>query len=195
MATLYSACALRKMVGCGMSYETSWKILEEIIIELRKKGLATPQNVLNDLKSAKVLMKIMGVSEKDRGETAPKIEQHLGSIEAYLITEAQKHFSPARIDSWLRRLEEASCDTCQTCGVPIEKKEKAEMKFITGLPRDQKWIRVEPLASLPAEKLKQLAGETSLSFREEEDGHLTVYGSAENIRAFVKKMTEQTSKE
>jgi hypothetical protein len=183
------------MVGRGMSYESTWKILEEIVIELRKKGLATPQKVLNDLKSAKVLMKIMDASEKDRGETAPKIEQYLGSVEAYLITEAQKMFPPARIDAWLRRLEEASCDTCVTCGVPTEKKEKVEAKFITGLPRDQKWIRVEPLASLPAEKLKQLAKETSLSFREEADGHLTVYGSAENIRAFVKKMTEQTTKE
>jgi hypothetical protein len=195
MATLYSACALRKMVGCGMGYEASWKILEEIIIELRKKGVATPQNVMSDLKSAKVLMKIMDASDKDRGETAPKIEQYLGSIEAYLITEAQTKFAPERIDAWLRRLEEASRDTCQTCSVPTETKKKAETKFITGLPRDQKWIRVEPLASLPAEKLKQLAGETSLSFREETDGHLTVYGTAENIRAFVKKMAEQTTKE
>jgi hypothetical protein len=176
-----------------MGYEAVWKVLEEIIIELRKKGVATPPRVMNDLKSAKVLMKIMDASGKDRGETAPKIEQYLGSVEAYLVTEAQKTFAPARIDEWLRRLEAASCDTCQPC--EVERKGKEGAKFITGVPRDQKWIRVEPLASLPAEKLKQLAGETSLSFREETDGHLTVYGSVENIRAFVKKMTEQAAKE
>jgi hypothetical protein len=178
-----------------MGYEAVWKVLEEIIIELRKKGVATPPRVMNDLKSAKVLMKILDASESDRGETAPKIEQYLGSLEAYLVTEAQKTFAPARIDEWLRRLEEASCDTCQTCRVEREKKEKVEPKFITGVPRDQKWIRVEPLASLPAEKLKQLAEETSLSFREEKDGHLVVYGSAENIKKFVKKMTERAAKE
>jgi hypothetical protein len=182
-------------MGRGMSYEAVWKVLEEIIIELRKKGVATPPNVINDLKSAKVLMKVLDASERDHGETAPKIEQYLGSVEAYLVTEAQKMFPPARIGEWLRRLEEASCDTCQICVVATEKKEKAEAKFITGIPRDQKWIRVEPLASLPVEKLKQLAGETNLSFREEKDDHLTVYGSAENIQAFVKKMTEQTTKE
>jgi hypothetical protein len=193
VATIYSAMRARKMVGCGLGYEAAWKILEEIIIELRKKGVATPQRVMSDLKSAKVLMKIMDASEKDLGKTAPKIEQYLGSVEAYIITEAQKTFAPARIDAWLRRLEEASCDTCQICEVG-EVKEKAEAKFITGVPRDKKWIRVEPLASLPAERLKQLAGETSLSFREEKDGHLTVYGSAENIKSFVKKMTEQVSK-
>ena len=177
-----------------MGYEAVWKILEEIIIELRKKGVATPQKVMNDLKSAKVLMKILDASDKDRGETAPIIEQYLGSVEASVITEAQKVFALARIDGWLKGLEEASRDTCQTCGVSKEKKPKSESKFITGLPRDQKWIRVEPLTSLPAEKLKQLAEKTSLSFREETDGHLTVYGSAENIRTFVKKMTEQTAK-
>jgi hypothetical protein len=177
-----------------MGYEAVWKVLEEIVIELRKKGVATPPRVMNDLKSAKVLMKILDASERDRGETAPKIEQYLGSIEAYLVTEAQKVFQPARIDAWLRRLEEASCHTCQTCGLEREAKGKVEDKFITGVPRDQKWIRVEPLASLPAEKLKQLAGETSLSFREEKDGHLTVYGSSENIKKFVKKMTEQPTK-
>jgi hypothetical protein len=178
-----------------MSYEAVWKVLEEIIIELRKKGVATPPNVMNDLKSAKVLMKVLDASERDCGDTAPKIEQYLGSAEAYLVTEAQKTFAPARIDEWLRRLEEASCGTCQTCGVREEVKGKTEAKFITGVPRDQKWIRVEPLASLPAEKLKHLAGETNLSFREEKDGHLTVYGSAEDIKRFVKKMTEQAAKE
>jgi len=59
-----------------MSYEAVWKVLEEIIIELRKKGVATPPNVMNDLKSAKVLMKVLDASERDRGDTAPKIEQY-----------------------------------------------------------------------------------------------------------------------
>jgi len=178
-----------------MGYEAVWKVLEEIVIELRKKGVATPPNVMNDLKSAKVLIKVLDASERDRGDTAPKIEQYLGSVEAYLVTEAQKTFPPAHIDAWLRRIEEANCDMCQTCGVRKETKEKVEEKFVTGVPRDQKWIRVEPLARLPAEKLKQLAGETSLFFREEKDGHLIVYGSAENIKRFVKRMVEQTTKE
>jgi len=176
-----------------MGYEAVWKVLEEIVIELRKKGVATPPTVMNDLKSAKILMKVLDASERDRGETAPKIEQYLGSVEAYLVTEAQKTFPPARIDAWLRRIEEASYDMCQTCGV-CEVKEKEEATFITGVPRDQKWIRVEPLASLPVEKLKQLAGETNLSFREEKDGHLIVHGNAENIKKFVKKLTEQAAK-
>jgi hypothetical protein len=174
-----------------MGYQAVWKVLEEIIIELRKKGVATPQSVMSDLKSAKVLMKIMDVSQKDLGETAPKVEQYLGSVEAYLVTEAQKIFEPARIDEWLRRLEEANCDTCAVCG----EEGKEETKFVSGIPRDQKWIRVEPITTLPLEKLKQLAEKQNLSSHLQENGRLLVYGKAENIKAFVKEMTEQTAKE
>ena len=137
----------------------------------------------------------LDASESDRGETAPKIEQYLGSVEAYLVTEAQKHFPPGRIDTWLKRIETANYGTCPSCTVEPAKTEKTETKFITGVPRDQTWRRVKPLVSLPAEQLKQLAEETSLSFREEQDGHLIIHGDAENIKKFVKKMTEQASKE
>ena len=83
---------------------------------------------------------------------------------------------------------------CQTCRIESDSKGKEETKFVTGVPRDKKWIRVEPLASLPSEKLKQLAAETSLSFREEKDGYLLVYGSAESIKEFVRKMKTQNTK-
>jgi hypothetical protein len=171
-----------------MTHLATSRVLEDMIIEFRKKGLPIPLNVLTDLKSARVLMKVGDVDRKGLGETAPKIEEYLGSVEAYLVSEAQKKFSPEQIDEWLRRLEAASCDTCVA-------EEKEESRFIPGLPRDQKWVRVEPIKSLPAEKLKQLATETNLSFRTEEDGHLIVYGKAEDIKEFVKKMTTQAAAE
>ena len=178
-----------------MGYDAVWKILEEIVIELRKKGLETPQKVMNDLKSAKVYIRIMDASEKDQGETATKIEQYLGSVEAYLITEAQKTLAPKKIDAWLRRLNEASYGACQACVELKETTKKEEAKFITGVPRDQKWIRVEPLASLSVEKLKELAKKQQLSSRLQKDGRLLVFGKAEDIRDFVKRMTEQTANE
>ncbi len=100
-----------------MSYDSFWKVLEEIAIEFRIKGEKTPPNVMNDLKSAKILIKVQDASETDRSETAPKIKQHLGNVEAYLITEAQRKFPPTRIDTWLKRIEKASHSTIQTCKV------------------------------------------------------------------------------
>jgi hypothetical protein len=167
-----------------MGHLAVWKALEEMIIEFRKKGLPIPVMVMNDLKSAGTMIKIMNVDES-RGETAQKAEEYLGNVEAYLVTEAQKKLAPEYIDEWLRRLEEASYETCE------EKRE--ESRFISGLPRDQKWIRVKPLVSLPLEKLQQLAEKTNLSCKVQEDGHLLVYGKAEDIKEFVKKMTTCTN--
>jgi hypothetical protein len=169
-----------------MGHLAVWKVLEEMIIEFRKKGLPIPVIVMNDLKSARTMIKIMNVDES-RGETVQKAEEYLGNVEAYLVTEAQKKFAPEYIDEWLRRLEEASCEIC--------KEEGEESRFISGLPRDQKWIRVEPLASLPLEKLKQFAEESNLSASVQKDGRLLVCGKAEDIKRFVKKMTEETCKE
>jgi hypothetical protein len=162
------------------------RVLEEMIIEFRKKGLAVPQNVLDDIKSARVLMKVEEADDRGRGETSPKIDEFLGSVEAYLVTEAQKKLPPEKIDEWLRKLEAAGCDTCMA-------EEKDESRFIPGLPRNQKWVRVKPLASLPAEKLKEFAADLQLSVRSESDGHLLVFGSDEGIKAFVKKMTSQAA--
>jgi hypothetical protein len=175
-----------------MGYSETWKILEEIIIEFRKKGLTIPETVMSDLKSAKTMIKIIDAAHEGRGEIGPKVEQYLASVEAYLITEAEKAFSPERLDEWLRRLQVSSCDVC--AGQP-KSTAAEESRFVPGLPRDKKWVRVTPITSLPTEKLKQLADESNLSVKPEKDTHLIVYGKAEDIKQFIKKMTEQASKE
>jgi len=175
-----------------MGYTARSQILEVIILALRKKGVTIPENVLGDLKAARVLLKVMSASQKDLGETAPKIEEYLGSVEAYLITEAQKHFAPEKVDEWLRLLEQATIDECSCTQVESDKPNE-ETRFMTGVPRDQKWIRIEPLPSLPLEKLEELATQTNLNFREEPTGQLTVYGQPEDIKIFVKKMAVLTN--
>jgi hypothetical protein len=171
-----------------MSHVAKSKILEEIIIELRKKGLEIPPNVMSDLKSARTLMKVEKVDPKGHGETEPKIDQYISSVEAYAITEASKLFPGEKVDKWLTALNLASCDSCVIIEEP-----KEEMRFIPGVPRDQKWIRVEPITSLPIEKLEKMATENKLGFKREKDGHLIVYGTDENVKIFVKKMTAQTN--
>jgi hypothetical protein len=163
-----------------------WKVLEEMVIELRKKGLTVPSTVMNDLKSARTMIKIMN-ADTSRSEITQKVDEYLGTVESYLVTEAQKEFEPQYIDAWLRRLEEANCETRANV---VEKS-----RFIAGLPRDQKWIRIRPLTSLPVEKLKQLAEESNLSCSIQEDGRLLFYGKAEDIKEFVKKMIGETGRE
>ncbi len=169
----------------NMSHVAKSKILEEIIVELRGKGLEIPANVLSDLKSARILMNIEKADARGRGETEPKIDEYLGNVEAYVITEAGNQFTAEKVEKWLTELDLASCESCISV---VEAKE--EMRMIPGVPRDQKWIRVEPIDSLPTEKLEQMATDVKLNFRREKNGRLIVYGSQEHIKDYLKKMTE-----
>ncbi len=47
------------------------------------------------------------------------------------------------------------------------------------------------MPNLPAEKLTVIAKENSLSVNQQKDGRLVVYGQQEDIKAFLKKMTEE----
>ena len=173
-----------------MGYSAVWKILEEIVIEFRKKGMTVTEKAMTDLRSAKTMIRLMDAVDRDRNEMAPKLEEYLTSLEGYLITKAQENFPPQKIDEWLRRLNQATCDVCVSASQTKEK-----TTFVSGVPRDQKWVRVKPINSLPLEKLETLAEEVDLSFRPDKDDHLIVYGKEENIKEFVKKMTEQATKE
>ena len=162
-----------------------WKVLEEMVIELRKKPDIIPSKILNDLKSAKVLLEIKDREEKNQEETTLKIEHYLETIEIYIFNEIQKKFETKIVKEWLNRLGEARRKIFQI---------KEENKFISGVPRDQKWIRVKPISELPKEMLKKIAKEENLIVSSIKDGKITIYGETKNIQNFIKKITNRVSK-
>jgi hypothetical protein len=163
-----------------MGYLAAWKVLEEMITDFRNKGIAIPADIISNLRHAKTLINVLRV-DSSHLETGQKVEGHLRSIESYLVSEGQKRFGTAYVEEWIKRLNEASMETIE--------EEKRETRFISGLPREQKWIRVKPSAELPTEGLKTLADKLKLSYDMQNDGCLLVYGKEEHIKDFVKKMT------
>ena len=155
------------------------------MLELKKKGVVIPPNVINNLRSAKLMIKI-SESEDSTGDVSQKVDEYLGSVESYLVSEAQKTLDSQVVDLWLRRLEEAYAETC------VEKTE--EKKFVTGVPRDQKWVRVEPNGNLGCQIIEQMAKESNLVTTTQKDGRIVVYGQPDGIKTFLKKMTAEASK-
>ncbi len=162
-----------------------WKVLEEMVIELRKKPGIIPSKILNDLKSAKVLLEITDREEKNQEETTLKIKHNLENIEIYIFNEIQKKIETKIVKEWLNRLGEARRKILQI---------KEENKFISGVPRDQKWIRVKPISELPKEMLKKIAKEENLIVSSIKDGKITIYGETKNIQNCIKKITKRVSK-
>jgi len=165
-----------------MGYLAVWKVLEEIIAEFRKRGLTIPVDVMNDLKSAKTMIKILN-ADPNRGETIQKIEEYLGNVESYLISEGQKMFGAEYVEKWLKQIDEA--------GRKLVNEEKKETKFVPAVPREEKWIRVMPSKEMPVEKLKAIAEELNLSHDTQNDGYLLVCGKEEKIKEFVKKIADK----
>jgi len=171
-----------------MGYTARWKVLEDLMIELRKKGVTESPELLNNLKSAKLMIKI-SEAEGCGGEADQKVEEYLRNVESSLLTEAETVLIPETVDKWLRRLEEANAG-CEVC----KENSELEAKFITGVPKDQKWVRVEPIDTLTSKRIKQMAQEGKLSVKPQKDGRLVVFGQQESIKEFLKKMTAEANK-
>ena len=164
-----------------MGYSAAWKVLEEMITDFRKRGLKVPADIISDLRSAKTLINVLK-ADPSRIETSEKIETYLRIVESYLFSEGQKTFGADYVDEWLKHLNEESKRVLE---------EEEETRFIPGLPREQKWIRIKPSHELPLDKIKELAEESSLSCDVQNDGCLLVYGEDERVKAFVKKMAKK----
>jgi hypothetical protein len=165
-----------------MGHVAVWKVLEGMIADFRKKGMTVPPQIMSDLKSAKTTIRILDV-EPNCGESLQKIDQFLMNVESYLVSEGQKKFGFEYIDPWLNRLEKASKETGD--------QEEKETRFVPGLPREQKWIRVAPSVDMSIEKLKTIADKMKLSYKAQKDGSLLVCGEDQNIKDFVKNMASK----
>lgn len=169
-----------------MGHSSVWKVLDEIIADFRKRGVEVPAEVVSSLKNAKTMMKIAQANAECE-ENIQNIEGYLENVQIHLISEGEKRFGREYADSWLARIDKASRT--------VDDEEKKEIRFIPGLPRLQKWIRVTPSNELPLEELKTVARKLNLSYIDQADGSLLVQGEDPKIKAFVKKVaTEHKSK-
>jgi len=167
----------------------SWKLLEDMMLDLKKSGTNIPDKVIEDLRSAKSMIKIGCMPGS--GDAIQKAKELMGNVEAFVVTEGQKVFGEVKVDGWLRQLEEAHVEVCE----PTGKSAVAEDRFVTGVPRDQKWVRIEPIGDITVEKVEQLAEVHNLQMKKQPDGKLLVYGQPENLKAFLKTMATQKPKQ
>lgn len=157
----------------------TWKLLEDMMLALKKGGVEIPTKIIEDLRAAKSMIKL-ACTEGSHGDAIQKAEELNANVEAYLVTEAQKTFGSKRVDEWLLQLEEANMETCE---VPEED------VFVTGVPRDQKWVRVEPHGDLTADRIEQMAKEHNLQIKRQKDGKLLLHGQISEIKDLIKTMT------
>lgn len=161
-----------------MGYLGVWKILEGMIIELRKLGVDIPSEIMNDLRYAKTLINILK-ADPSNFENKRRIDEYLHNVELYLISEALAKLGEEQVNIWLRRLEEAE----------REMDDYEEYRFVPGLPRDKRWIRVKISENTTLDSIKRAVEESKLSFEVQKNGFVLIYGEENQLKDFIKKIT------
>jgi len=170
-----------------MGHDALWKALADLITEFRRRGESIPSDVMEDLRAAKTMIQVLR-ADPSRVENVPSIELYLGNVESYLIFEAQKKFGSEFAEKWMQKVREAR--ETKAAG----EKPEPSSKFVPGLPRGQKWVRVQVSKETPEREIRKLAEEAGLSFRVQSDGYMLVYGKDEKLKLFVKKAAEKLSR-
>ena len=163
-----------------MSYDEKWKVLADLLTELQKRGEKIPADVMNDLRSAKTMIQVLK-ADTTHIESISRIDTYLRSVESYAIFTAEKHRT--KVEEWLKKLKMKKRDK--------NKEEMAVSRFIPGVPRDQKWVRIQISEDTPPEEIKILVEASNLSCKMQKNGYILVYGNGENIKSFMKSMTER----
>jgi hypothetical protein len=167
-----------------MGYNGVWKVLDELIAEFRKRGETISLDVMEDLRAAKTLIQVSKADPK-RTENTQSIEAYLGRVEAYLMFGAQSKFGQTFTEEWMERIHTARGSKAE------DEKPSSSSKFVPGLPRGQKWVRVQVTEDTSEKEIRQLADEVGLSSRLQEDGYILVCGEDEKLKLFLKKSTER----
>lgn len=166
----------------NLGYVSIWRVLEEMIADFRGKGMTIPPQIMSDLKSAKTTIKILDAGTQGQ-DGLRKIDQYLMNVESYLVTEGQKKLGQRYIDEWLKRLDNANRE--KTDG------EQKVSRFVPGMPRHQKWIRVTPTTGVLIQSLETIAVKMKLAHEIREDGSLLVWGDDRAIKDFVKNLASK----
>jgi len=166
-----------------MDYEVVWELMSSLISELRKAGETVPAKSMSDLRAAKTMMEVHKV-DPSRSENLQRIEEYLTSLETLLVPVANRKFGKEYVDAWLRKLGKAYVQ-------PPKWEPRLQGSFPVGVPREDRWVRVEATEKISTEKIKHAAKQIGLNSKTEKDGRVLVFGEEQKLKQFVKTMAEK----
>ena len=165
-----------------MSYEKKWNVLADLLKELQKRGKKIPAEVIKDLRSAKTIIQVLK-ADPTHTESINRIDTYLRNVETYAIFAAEE-LGTEMMEEWLKKLNDTKI-------AKINETTEFISRFIAGVPKDKKWIRVQTSKDTPLEDVKKLVKDSNVLYTVQKNGFILVFGDEKNIKSFVKMMTKQ----
>ena len=169
-----------------MDYLNLWQVLEELYNTLLKKGITLPREIMDDLKSVKTLINIYKVDVTIL-DVATEIEMYLEKIESNLLYLAESDLGKAYAEEWLEKIYEARRNR-------DVKRNTYQTKFISGVPKNEHWIRIKTADLMKEQDRKRLLAKFNLSSKPQKDEYILLHGKEENIRKFIKEVGKKIRK-
>lgn len=169
-----------------MNYEYLWSVLEELIVELRSKGVPVAPELMDDLKSAQTFINIYR-TEPTALEIATKIALYLDKVESNLLYLAESDIGEDYAKEYMRRISEARMKG-------LREKATVKPRFVSGVPKGEHWIRIEVSDLLSEKELNTLIERYGLSSKTQDNGYLLIHGRKENVKTFIKEVSEKIEK-
>lgn len=168
-----------------MNYESVCNILEKLMVEIMEKGIAVPQQTIDDLKSGRTMLNIYR-TESAGLDSAMESEPYLQRAEMSLMILADSAIGKGYADEWQNRISRAYTE--------LETDAHPTAKYITGVPKGESWIRIKTSGLMASGEVEGLLEQNRLSSITQKDGYLLVHGRKEDIASFLKAVRRKVGK-
>jgi hypothetical protein len=167
-----------------LNYDAVWKQLDALIVEVRKKGSAISQAIIDDLKSARTLISVHNVDPTST-DTIVQIEEYLRKVESYLLFLAEADHGDAYAADVMRRISEARKPG-------VDEAAPGASRFIAGIPPGQHWVRLDLRDTVRREELDGFAADLGLTLTMQGAHHAVIRGDKEKVKALLRRVAAKT---
>jgi len=168
-----------------MNYELLWKTIEELMVELADRGVTIPQDLMDDLKSAKTFISIYK-TDPSALDVMTEVALYLDKIEPNLLYLAESEVGKKYASAWIKKISDARLEKAETIIVPS--------KFVAEIPKGEHWIRIKTADIISDDNLRELLRNLNLSSKSQDDGYLLIYGKEENVKSFIREVGRKIGK-
>ena len=162
-----------------LNYYALWKLMANLIGDLKRSGMPISSQIMNDLRSMKTMMEIAKI-DRSNPDVKRRIEEYMNNLEAYLLPIARERLGQEYVDTLMDKIAEAQKNMMMT-------EQKSEKRFPVGVPRDKHWIRIKLTKETPLDVIRQISEEMELNCNVQDDGYVLIYGEKEQIKKFVRR--------
>ncbi|KON26678.1 hypothetical protein AC480_05300 [miscellaneous Crenarchaeota group archaeon SMTZ1-55] len=166
-----------------MNYEPAWRVLEALVLDLKKKHVIVLPDLIDDLKSAQTLINIYK-TDPTALEVVTQIETYFETLESNLLYLAGSDVGEDYANAWLRRLYEARMQGGRETP-------PGRSRFVSGVPKGEYWIRIQLSDLIRDEEVDTLLAQRGLISEAQANGYRLIYGKKENVTAFIKEVSEK----